>query len=360
MSRDSMIQIPMIPLSKFRSLVTLVVFVLTACNPPGTPTIATSTSKTEVASPTIMPEPTLHPTADKAEVVFLSPPGASQFLADELGREVELLTTAEGIRWERVESFSSRDVYPQTRLVIVLEIDPGLQALHNEYPEVQFLAIAVPGLEPSANLSIIGPEGVRPDQQAFLAGFIATIVTPDYRVGVISQEDTVGGRAARFGFLNGARFFCGLCRPAFPPFNNYPMHVERSQPEDGWEAVLEDVRQNRIETVYIASLPNSDKDLTAIAQSGLIIIGSEPRPGDISSDLWVATVRMEPAQGLRELWGDLLEGHSGVSLPMPLIVEDVNPDLLTLGRQRMAEEILRQLIAGYIDTAVDPSMGEPR
>jgi hypothetical protein len=38
----------------------------------------------------------------------------------------------------------------------------------------------------------------------------------------------------------------------------------------------------------------------------------------------------------------------------------VNHDLFSPGRQRMAEDLLAELLAGFIDTGVDPQTGESR
>ena len=45
---------------------------------------------------------------------------------------------------------------------------------------------------------------------------------------------------------------------------------------------------------------------------------------------------------------------------MPLVIEDVNPDLLSPGRLKFAESVMQELLDGYIDTAVDPIIGEAK
>jgi hypothetical protein len=45
---------------------------------------------------------------------------------------------------------------------------------------------------------------------------------------------------------------------------------------------------------------------------------------------------------------------------MPVIIEDINPERLTLGREAWVQEILQDLIDGYIDTGVDPITGIAR
>jgi hypothetical protein len=43
-----------------------------------------------------------------------------------------------------------------------------------------------------------------------------------------------------------------------------------------------------------------------------------------------------------------------------LTLLDVNPALFSPGKQRLAQETLDDLLAGFIDTGVDPVTGESR
>jgi hypothetical protein len=43
-----------------------------------------------------------------------------------------------------------------------------------------------------------------------------------------------------------------------------------------------------------------------------------------------------------------------------LAIEDVNESLLSVGRQRVVEQIRDELAAGWIDTGVNPETGEPK
>jgi hypothetical protein len=128
--------------------------------------------------------------------------------------------------FESVSTISTADLPGDgLQLIVALPPDPGLAALIAAAPETQFLAVNIPGLEPAPNLSQIQAQGVRPDQSAFLAGYLAAAITQDWRAGVISLA---GDATARLGFTNGVYYFCGLCRPAYPPFPNpgYPLSVE--------------------------------------------------------------------------------------------------------------------------------------
>ena len=50
----------------------------------------------------------------------------------------------------------------------------------------------------------------------------------------------------------------------------------------------------------------------------------------------------------------------GQSLVVPVQFTQINPLLFTPGKQRLAEQVLADLQAGYIDTSVDLTTGENR
>jgi hypothetical protein len=61
-----------------------------------------------------------------------------------------------------------------------------------------------------------------------------------------------------------------------------------------------------------------------------------------------------------ELLPGLMNGEGGVVVELPISFTGVNPDLFSPGRQRLTEAMLADLLAGYIDTGVDPATGEAR
>ena len=100
--------------------------------------------------------------------------------------------------------------------------------------------------------------------------------------------------------------------------------------------------------------------LAELAQAGfqLILVGPPPEG---QPEYWVASIgAADPLQSVRDMWPDLLNGEGGVIVELPLGFTAVNPDLLSPGRQRLAEAMLADLLAGYIDTGVDPITGEAR
>jgi hypothetical protein len=272
---------------------------------------------------------------------------------EDLQGTLQELAAENGLNFELHQSITPDQVDQSLRILVALPPDPGLQSLAAAAPETQFLGIDLPGLEPGGNLSVISRQGSGFDRQGFLAGYIAALVTPDWRVGAISLGDAQS-TAARQGFLNGAVFFCGLCRPTYPPYIAYPLVVDLpagASPED-WQAAAETLKGSAVQTIYLSPGPAGESVLAAIAQDGVNLIGSASPPPALK-DRWVATLSSDFNAALQQVWPDLMSGNGGAELSPSLVVSDINPDLLTPGRQRLVDELIQNLQAGFIDTGVN-------
>jgi hypothetical protein len=349
--------------AKFEIIAIILVFSVAACS-PSTPTPLPVTQTPEAANPSATATTDVFvpsPSPEANLVILLAPPGvdpqgllATQNLLSEL-------SSKEGLSLETRTELTELELDPSIRLVIVLPPDPGIANLAAANPNMQFLAIGIDGLEPGSNLSLIGSAGSRPDQRGFLAGYLAAVITEDWRVGVISRGDTTEGNAARLGFINGAVFFCGLCRPAYPPFLQYPYFVElpdaATQVEQ--QAAVDQMVANAVKTVYVSPGTGDASLLEALAQAGIVLIGGES-PSESLREQWAASIRLDQSVAIEKLWPALLKGEGGNNISAPITLTDVNSQILTPGRQRLVEQMLSDLLTGYIDTGVDPQTGQLR
>jgi len=212
-------------------------------------------------------------------------------------------------------------------------------------------------LQPAQNLTVVDLPSM--DQQGFLAGVIAAMLTADWRVGVLSISDNPTGRAARTGFLNGAAYFCGLCNPFYGPIVDYPVFVELPAAASSaeWQAAAGQLIAQSVKTVYLPPAVNDPDLLTFFADSGVdVITGYAPSTQPGKNHL----VSILPdAQALLTLPASILGGQAGSQVILPLALANVG-EKFGLGRQRLAQQTLDDLQAGFIDTGVDPATGENR
>ena len=202
---------------------------------------------------------------------------------------------------------------------------------------------------------------MRPDQQGFIAGVIAALITSDWRVGVLGPGDSAEARAARLGFLNGAVYFCGLCLPYHGPSVDYPLYQELPSGASVQEAQLavQALSDQAVKTIYLPAGVLTAELVPILAQLKANLIGSGAPPAELAPQ-WAVTIQSDPLPGILEVLPLLLAGQGGHTRELALLLSDVNPDLLSEGRQARAQEILADLLDGYIDTGVDPLSGESR
>jgi len=337
---------------------------LSAC---GTVIPTTKPTYTPFPSPTasLTPAPTLTPTPTPQPplAVLLAATGADQAQISHLQTGLNDIVLAAGLRWQVWQQLTKNDLIPSLRLVVVIPPDPGLAEWIAAAPDTQFLAIGIPGLEAAPNLTSIGADGDRTDQQGFIAGVIAAMLSDDWRVGVISLSDTLEGRSARTGFLNGVVYFCGLCRPAHPPFYEYPLYFElpsTASPAE-WQEAANYMVDHAAATVYVYPGAGNESMLSILANAKVNIISSGEPPQAARSS-WVVSLTTDPLPLIQNQVKGLLDGSlsAGQSLVVPIQFTQTDQLKFTPGKQRLAGQVLSDLQAGYIDTGVDLTTGENR
>jgi hypothetical protein len=338
---------------------------LSACggNPSGTATPTATLKPVEATAPPApsTPLPTASPIPLPPLGLLIAPEGSSELVVPTIAEMLQSLSMDTGLVWEVRNGLSSGEIPAGVQMVVALYPTTNLNELVAAEPDIPFLAIGIPGLTPAPNLSQIEGDGFRPDQAAFLAGYLAAIITEDWRVGVLNLSGSGSGLAARRGFLNGARYFCGLCRPVFPPFENYPLFVDipPGAGQSDWQSAADLLLAKGVETIYLAPGLELEGLQEYLADNGVLIIGSTSRSAAPAVS-WVASVRVAPEVALFEIWPVFSEGETNVKIPLPLVVTDVNETYLSPGRLQLVEAMVPELLEGIVDSGVDPTTGEPR
>ncbi len=327
-------------------------------SPKATFTPVPSQTSTATLLPTITPTATPQPPV----AVLLAGAGADQAQVGLLQAALNDIVTAAGLRWQVRQQLVAADLGPAVRLVVAVPRAQGLAGLVAAAPETQFLALGIDGLEPAPNLTTLS-RAEQPDQQGFIAGVIAAMLSDDWRVGAISVSDTVEGRAARSGFLNGVEYFCGLCRPAHPPFYEYPLYVElpsTATPAE-WQEAANFMVDHYAQTVYVSPGAVDESMLAILAEAGVKIIGSGDPPESARAS-WVVSLTSDPLPLIQSRVRGLLDGSlaGGQSLTVAIGFTQANPAVFTPGKQRLAQQVLADLQSGFIDTGVDLTTGENR
>jgi len=295
--------------------------------------------------------------------VLLAPEGADEGQVNALNQILTGLIVSDESGW-RLQVLPTLDPGDLADVRVVVAVPPAtnLADLAAAAPDTQFLALGIPGVGPAANLSVIGGQGERPDQAAFLAGFVAASITPDWRVGVVVEPGSVSGKATSLGFANGVKYFCGLCRPAYPPFprSGYPLVVEVAPgaAANQWQEQITNLQAWQVQTVFVQPQVAQQALLEDLANAGMKFILTGALPEGLRPH-WVASLGSgDLLLEVYSVWEQLVAGKGGQDVSLPLGFSAVNPDFLSPGKQGLAEEMLKDLLMGLIHTGVDPLTGE--
>ncbi len=338
------------------ALILLSVILLTGCGSAATETPA---DPTPAPTQTALPEPTLTPTPQIPLALLVVPADMDRETSDTYQTLVYNLAQSVGMRFQVRNTLTEADLEPALRVVIVLPPDPGLADLAPLAPQAQFLAVNLPEITAGGNVSVLA-NTERPDIAAFISGYIAAMITEDYRVGLMIPKDDPLGQSTLAAFRTGVEYYCGTCNAFIYPAwcitaPCYPQYVEIAADEDpltynAYSDFL--ILQRQVETMYVAPQFATPELLTYLSSSGVLVISDaapHPKLGN-----WVATIQPDVIQGIESAWPRLVDGEGGVNITSPLVLTDVSPEHLPPGKEQVAQDVLAQLQAGYISTGVNP------
>lgn len=335
------------PTARFARLAILaaLVFLLAACG--GATPAATGGVTDTPADATAVQSPTPEPTAAPLKVILVSDAGASAAEVQNAETLLTALAAQANMTLVKLEALTAADLTADVRIVVWVGAASDIAGLAAGAPQVQFAAITAGDLQPAANLSVIR---VHPENVIFIAGYISTLIAPDWRGAALLPSDGPLADQATAVFTNGGRFFCGRCAPAYAPVVLFPLSaaLPSGSPASDWQAAFDEMNQSVVEVLYVSDAAISSELLSSLNQLGITLIGSNS-PADEWRSAWAVTVRMDGAASLETLWPDLLAGNPGRALEAPVTLSDVNPDKFSPGRQELVEKMIADLQSGLVN-----------
>jgi hypothetical protein len=178
------------------------------------------------------------------------------------------------------------------------------------------------------------------------------MITDDYHIGMIIPKDNPDALRALDAFTNGMSFYCGLCRPFYFVNWSYPQYIEIPADEDksrygAYADYL--IIQRQVDTLYVYPEIATTDLLNYIGTTGALSLGvsmPDPRPAG-----WVMTIQPDILKAIQSAWPNLAAGQGGVNVQSPLGLNDIDPSLLTEGKQRLAQQTLQDLLDGRVSTS---------
>lgn len=334
---------------KFYLLILLVLVlasVLSACGPQATPTEPAGSET--MAATDAQPAATATATPGMPTVLLAAGTDADPGTVSRLQSTLESLAADSGLALSLVQSLTPDQLTENVKVVVGLGAGVDLAALAPTAPGIQFVAIGQPNAVAGANLSVIGDPLLEEERQSFMGGYLAALVTTDYKVAGLIPTDTSYANEAQDAYLIGARFFCGLCNPKYPPYNVFPQLTTVPAASD--PATLQNAVNSLVnlgtEVVYVHAALVRPELLEILGNAGLEVVGGASP--DMARNNWVGTVAIDPSPALTAIWADLLAGSPGQQVPGAILLLDREAGLVSEGRLRFFEEMKADLEADLV------------
>ena len=269
----------------------------------------------EPTPPTATPIPPIAP--DRA--VLAAPSGISSIELAEAQTLVAELAAGSGLEFEIRQEIFANEISPDIKIIVFLEQPDNLGSLAANAPETQFVAISNQNWSPPANGTIILKNE---DHVAFLAGYLSALLAPNFRVGgLLVSENTKFNQA----YNNGVSYYCGPCAAVIYPLNTYPVLSQQpaNSPPANWQAAFTEINASKINVLFLPGDAASAELGAYLSEMDVAVIGNQTPPEELRSR-WVATISSDGLSPLREIWNDLMEGHSEKVVNASLKISDVN------------------------------------
>ncbi len=340
--------------AKFAFLLTLILL-LTACSAGGSSsTAAPADGSTSAPPPTAVIQPTEGPSPTPLPplAVLIIPADLNPDLSQTYQTTVYDLAQASGFRFQVLNKLSVDELAlePSLKIVVAFPPDPGIAQLAAAAPNTQFLAVNIPGLKAGGNVSTLGSNSTRIDQQAFIAGYIAATITEDYHTGVLLRKGSPDADVIRKAFRAGQEFFCGLCNPFAGPFEEYPLDMEI--PDDAkpneYSAYADYLIRKKVDTMFLQPEVAIQELEEYLSNIGVLVLGTQTPNKKLNG--WVTTIQPHYLDALKAAWPELVAGNGGREFSAPIAFTDINEEFFTPGKQREAGQVLQDLLNGLIST----------
>ncbi len=315
--------------------------ILASCVP--TPPVISPGKNTATPEVTFTVVPTEDPTAtpQPGKAALVIAPGTDAGLASSVQAVVEQLAQKAGLPLEVNPTGAGN-----WKVAVYLNPPADMAKTAASLPGTQFLAISQIDLDKAPNLSVIR---IHSEWEAFLAGYITMLVAPDWRAGALLASDTPLGDKLDEVFKNGGYFFCGACRSTLSPIKSFPITTSLPANSDlaAWQAALGELRQSIIYTVYVSPQAASPDLLAYLAAQKFYMVGGATPAKEILPR-WAATVSSDLLTPLQQVFPEVLAGKGGQVVDAPVVISDVQPNLLGAGRMQKVEDLIKNLADGQV------------
>ncbi|MFU8825994.1 MAG: hypothetical protein ACNA70_00735 [Brevefilum sp.] len=264
------------------------------------------------------------------------------------------LAEESGLDLVNVHGLTPDTLTPAVKVVVGVGQTLDLNTFASNAPNITFVALGDPNAVVTDNLSVIGDPVLEVQQQAFMAGYVSALIASDSKIAALVAEESAYRDFVTESYVAGARFFCGLCQPLFPPYNPFPQWetLPVASRENGFTPTVDRFAIMDVEVVYVQGELLSPELLTYLDAEGMKVVSD--RTPDVVRRNWIGTIAADPTSALEALWPDLQSGAPGRQVSSDLVLIDREMGLVSEGRYRLFADTLADLRAGLVSVGITP------
>ena len=240
-------------------------------------------------------------TPNTAKVFLMTDADADPSIIAQVQQQLTSLAAETGFIFEVVGDLTVETLTSDVKIVVGVGPNPDLVDIALGHPQTTFLFIDHMEIEPTSNINQIGDQFQDIQDKAFMAGYLAALVSTDYKVAALVPSDIESKDLILDSFVTGARFFCGICQPKYPPYNTFPKWetISSAEAQQGFQATVDTLINQGVEILYVSGDLVTATLLDYLAESDIQVVG-DSQPGQIREN-WLGTVSIDLEEALVEL-----------------------------------------------------------
>lgn len=260
-------------------LVFLIALVIVGCTPePTVNTIPVTETAPEVLEP-VEVENTLTPTqpeiVERTKVLLVHNPDIDSVSVSRIQTALDQLAAESALTLEVREGAIQDGELEDVIVLVALGSGLDVSGLAVNAPQVSFVVIDNPDVSPASNITVIEDPIIDGQRRSFMLGYLVALVASDNKMAVMFPLEIENRDVLIESFVAGARFFCGICRPQYPPYGNFPeVHfITSGNGPQGYQPVVDNFVITGIDIVYVHGDLASVELLTYLAERNIKVIG---------------------------------------------------------------------------------------
>ena len=231
------------------------------------------------------------------------------------------------------------------RVGVILDANDSLISTASSNPETQFVGVGSVKIAPAGNLSVILN---KPEDMAFMAGQLTTLVSEDWRSGGLLGTNSAAIEVISDAFVNGGNYVCGWCKPTYPPYLSYPVYQDISGKAGAEMAAdVEVLSTNFVDVAFVSRAADVTEVIEALQTAEIAMIGENANSAEAGR--YAAILGFDAGTALEEMLPKLLAGQGRQEAVSRVVLVVVNDEtLVTPGRQELFNKAAEALQSGWI------------